>query len=242
MVIEPFAVIQYRAQKGLVQESLDEIIELCKQAVRRGAKIIVLPEMCLTGYIWIKRAEIEKLAETNSGPSFQILSDFAKMHRVWIAYGFAEKDGADLYNSQNLIDPQGGLAACYRKMHLFELDTFWATQGNTGFLTVASDFGRLGLGICMDLNYDDFIAFHVKSTDLLLFSTNWVWEGAPVHPYWDERLNTFPGTALMANSWGLDYSVRFSGKSAVYRSNAFAASAAMEGNGIIFPGDWVARA
>jgi len=228
------AVIQFKADRGKVFSNLAGILSLCRKAAENKAKLIVLPEMCLTGYIWPNREDIFELTEKANGPTFEALSAFCEKNQIYLAYGFAEKDVDLLYNSQNLIGPNGKLLTTYRKVHLFEMDEFWAHPGDRGFQTIDTDIGRLGMGICMDLNFDDFVDFHIKqNTDYLLFSTNWLEEGLDVHSYWKMRLTGFENTVLMANTYGTEFNIEFCGRSAVFRNGDFTAETEKTGNQII---------
>lgn len=234
MGLEKAAVIQFKAERGEVASNLKRILQLCQKAAEKNQKLIVLPEMCLTGYIWPDRDKIFALAENADGPSFEFLSGFCERNRIYLAYGFAEKDGEQLFNSQNLIGPDGKLLTTYRKIHLFEMDEFWALPGDRGFQAVDTDIGRLGMGICMDLNYDDFVDFHIaQNTDFLLFATNWLEEGLDVHSYWKMRLSGFNQTALISNTYGMEYNIEFCGRSAVFHQGDFTSQAERTGDRII---------
>jgi len=214
------AVIQFLPSKGNPDKNLELILELITQCVFHKAELIILPEMCLTGYVWKEREKLASLSEPADGSTFQVLSSFCTEHRSFLAYGFAENCQGKLFNSQNLIGPNGDLLATYRKVHLYDTDYIWATSGDGGFVSVKTEIGTLGLGICMDLNFDDFISFHCRQlTDLLLLSANWLDEGYDVHKYWLKRLSPFSGTSLIANSSGVDEHVVFSGFSGAFSNN-----------------------
>jgi predicted amidohydrolase len=89
------------------------------------------------------------------------------------------------------------------------------------FLLSLHPWGKLGLGICMDLNYRDFVEFHIaQETDIVLFSTNWIDQGFLVQPYWFSRWEGFPGLVLTANRGGEEFGLGFSGYSAVFKNGA----------------------
>ncbi len=194
---------------------------ICRGATAEGAKLIVLPEMCLTGYTWQNAQDIAPLCEQVCGRAFEQFAPLCRERGLYLAYGFAEEAGGRLYNSQNLIGPEGTLLATYRKTHLFEMDESWAAAGDTGFVSVATEYGRMGLGICMDLNFDDFVRYHGAHTDYLCFATNWLEEGLPVHSYWRQRLEGYAGTVFFANCYGQENGVAFCGQSAVYNGGHF---------------------
>ncbi|MDD0977705.1 nitrilase-related carbon-nitrogen hydrolase, partial [Pseudomonas fontis] len=129
------AVIQFDPQVGLEQcdNNLCKGLELAEQAVREGANLIVLPELCNTGYTFTTRVEAYAHAESlEDGPSLRTWAAFAREHQVYLAAGFAERDGLKLYDSAVLFGPDG-LLGHYRKAHLWDQEKLWFTPGNLGF-------------------------------------------------------------------------------------------------------------
>ncbi len=216
--------IQFKPEHGRPHKNREAILEICSGRDEAGTGIFILPEMCLTGYIWTERDDLLCLAECAAGESYMAFSELCVKNGAYLAYGFAELDPVNslLYNSQNLIGPDGSLLATYRKTYLYDLDYTWAEPGDSGFIAVDTSIGRIGLGICMDLNYDDFVDFHkYNNTDWLLFSTNWLEQGIDVHDYWLNRFNGYRGTAFMANTFGFEFNIEFCGRSSVYENGRF---------------------
>ncbi len=210
------AAIQYHPDKNNISANIREINILLKNAIAQKAKIITLPEMCTTGYVYDSPAEISKYAESCDGQTFKYFSEFCRQNDCYISYGFAENDNGKLYNSLNFINNKGELIINYRKVHLYEADENWALPGDKGFLCCDTEFGRIGFGICMDLNFDDFIIYQLlNKIDILLISNSWLEEHLPVHPYWIARLSPFMGTAVIANNYGYDKGIQFCGRSVI---------------------------
>lgn len=223
------AAVQWKPEWGKVAQNRERLLSLMHEVIAEQAQVIVLPEMCTTGYVFHSRDEILPLCEKNDGESFVEFSAFCKTNGVYLIYGFAEKAGNALYNSQNVIDPTGKLIATYRKTHLYEQDTYWALPGDTGFMSIDTPIGRLGLGICMDMNFDDFIEFHIeRQTDLIAFSACWLDEGFPIAPYWYYRLTGYRGTICIANSFGEERGVRFRGESCIFAGEKLVARASLD--------------
>ncbi|GLH30616.1 hypothetical protein BR1R5_00020 [Pseudomonas sp. BR1R-5] len=96
------AVIQYDPQVGLDNRdgNLKHGLALARRAAREGANLIVLPELANTGYTFQSRAEAYAHAQTlQEGASLQAWADFAQEQQVYLAAGFAERDGLKLYDS-----------------------------------------------------------------------------------------------------------------------------------------------
>lgn len=232
-------VVQFSPLYGRVVENLEALESLVAEGVRQGANLLVLPEMAWTGYLWPDAATAREVAEeAGAGIGQETVASWARRWGVTLAYGFPERDGARLYNSQGLATPDGIPHAVYRKTHLFEADQWWASPGDTGYLQWPSRWGLLGTGICMDLNYPDLADFHAaQGTDILVFSTNWLDQDLDLIPYWEEKLagsgEGFRGLALFANRGGAEYGVAFRGQSAVFWSGRCVATLPGSEDGVL---------
>lgn len=225
--------VQFKAEKGSREASLSALLRLVEQAAP-GSDLVVLPEMALTGYCFADRQAVRKVAEPADGPTFAALGQVARKHGCWIVAGIPELAGDLLFNSALVVDRTGELQFTYRKTLLFEQDMHWATPGDSGYRAFDTGAGRFGVGICMDLNDDGFLAWVRKSeVDAVAFPTNWVAEGMPVWPYWAWRMHGLSAALVAANSYGPDGDIAFSGKSAVLRERQLLAAAPEFGDCIL---------
>lgn len=113
------------------------------------ADLLVLPELCLSGYAFVSKDEVRQLSETSDGPSIKALKLLAKKTGTILVVGFAEKAGSKLYNSAILIRPSGK-TDIYRKAHLFWNEKKWFAPGDTGFKVFSAGQARIGMMICYD--------------------------------------------------------------------------------------------
>jgi predicted amidohydrolase len=211
------AAIQYRALPATKAENIRCLSELVREAAVNDAGIIVLPEMCTTGLNIHNRAEAEILAETVPGPASDVFAGLARRYKVHIVLGLAETDpsSGELYNSQIMLAPDGLIIGKYRKIHIFGRDLNWAVPGNLGYQAVTTEWGRIGLGICCDINYWEFIYFiSGAQVGIFAFSTNWLGDELP-YQYWSEMLAGCSVYLIAANNWGDDGDLHFSGGSQI---------------------------
>jgi predicted amidohydrolase len=211
------ASIQYRAVPAVTAENISRLSELVSQAAAHGAVMIVLPELCTTGLNIHIGAGPGSLAETIPGPATDAFAALAQRYGVHIVLGLAEADPASgkLYNAQAVIGPDGSILGKYRKIHLFGPDLEWAETGDLGYLAVDTEWGRVGLGICCDINYWEYIDFLSASrVDMIAFSSNWVGDEPPF-PYWSGMVAGGGYYVIAANNWGEEGGIRFSGGSAI---------------------------
>lgn len=229
------AAVQYRPPHGRPARARRDLVRLAHAAVDAGARLVVLPELATTGYVFEGPAEIGPHCEPAEGPTLEALRPVAA-RGACVVCGFAERgaDGA-LFNSALVLGPDGRLQATYRKVLLYPLDERWARPGDRRLLLDLA-CGRLAPAICMDINDDRFISWlGMVGPELLAFCTNWVQEDeVDPHSWWRHQLRGYSGWFLAANRWGEERGVRFSGRSAILAPHGrVVAQAEAEGDGVV---------
>ncbi|MBT2398917.1 carbon-nitrogen hydrolase family protein [Streptomyces sp. ISL-100] len=174
------ALLQSSGRPGDVDANLKVLDEAAGRAAAAGAGLLVCPEMFLTGYAI--GADVHRLAEPADGEAADAVADIAVRHGLAVHYGYPERDGEDgdvVYNSAQLIGPDGTRLANYRKTHLFGgFEQEWFTPGED--TVVQAELGGLtvGLMICYDVEFPENVRAHaLAGTDLLLVPT------AQMHPF-----------------------------------------------------------
>jgi len=160
---------------------------LIVEAAGNGAKLIVLPELCTTGYSFMSEADVRPFAEVidddAGGKSMDLFARMSQQLGVAIAWGLVEQDAVtnDLYNSQLLVRPTGQWASC-RKLNLWGNDFLWAKEGK-GSPPIVDYLGKkVGLLICRDVRdkapaWEDL--YEKGDADIVCFSSNWGDGGFP---------------------------------------------------------------
>lgn len=228
--------VQFRATKGDVPSSLRRLVALAERASHQ-ADLVVLPEMAATGYVFPDRDAVWQVAEGPDGPTFRALSEVARRGSVWVVAGFPERCEDKLFNSAHVIAPTGERAFVYRKTLLYDADKPWAEPGDSGYRAFDTDFGRFGVGICMDLNDDAFVSWVGEAElDVLAFPTNWVADPQPIlhtWDYWAWRMDGQRAVLAAANTWGTDGAVTFTGESAVIQERSVFGAAPRTGDAVV---------
>lgn len=137
-----------------VAGNLQRLHQLALEA--KGADLLVLPEMFLTGYN-IGVDAVSVLAEVYNGESAQQIARIAKATGIAILYGYPERTGdGQIYNAVQLIDANGERLCNYRKTHLFgDLDRSMFSAGTDDFPIVELNGWKLGFLICYDLEFPE---------------------------------------------------------------------------------------
>lgn len=169
------AVGQIEPVMGDVAANIARTSAAIEEAAARGADVVVLPELCSSGYMFASRDEAYALAETaGDGPATSAWLRLAAEHGVIVVAGFPERDGAALYNAAFLAMPDGS-SAVYRKVHLWDEEALYFEPGDVGFPVVRTPHGRIGMLICYDGWFpESYRTLALKGADLVCVPTNWV--------------------------------------------------------------------
>lgn len=162
--------------------SLARASVVISRAASTGARLVVLPEMCATGFTM----EPEQFAEHVPGASFSRLAELAKQHNVWLIAGLSVRDGHGYHNVAAVIDPSGDLAATYAKQRLFSFaDEHDHYSAGSAPVIVDIDGVRVSPFVCYDLRFPELFRAVAPSADLLVVIANWP---AARRPHWDALL------------------------------------------------------
>ncbi|CAG9184607.1 nitrilase family protein [Cupriavidus pampae] len=169
------ASIQMAPRVGCKDENLARSLAMIEQAAARGARLVVLPELANSGYVFASRAEAFALAEpVPDGPSTQAWIEAARRHDIHIVSGIAERDGERLYNSAVLVSAKGHLGT-YRKLHLWGDENLFFEPGDKGLPVFHTEMGRLGIVVCYDGWFPEtFRLLAMQGADIVAMPTNWV--------------------------------------------------------------------
>lgn len=209
------ACAQYAAKNGDPAANLTRIARLAADAAAADAKLLVLPELAVSGYV---RPElVPGLAEPIPGPASEALATLARQHDLAIAAGLAERESdGRLRNTMLLLDAAGNELLRYHKVHLWDTEAAWASAGDK--LPVAN-LGDLTIGqwICYDTRFPEAARTLARAgAQLALVAAAWLgpaaeWELALRSRAMDNGIYTagavhlgphFHGTALIVDPHG----------------------------------------
>lgn len=169
------AIVNFKVDSGEKEVNLRRMISMSRAAAKRGADLILFPEMALMGYGMfidetIPQEEKIRVTETVNGPSTKALEQVAKEEGIYIVFGMSEKlneEDTTLYNSAVVLGPEG-LIGSYQKIHPYGSENMWCARGEKPFM-FDTKWGPISLGICYD-NY--------QFPELVRY---YVWKGSRLH-------------------------------------------------------------
>ena len=167
---------QFRTDPGNKQKNIRILGDQAAEAKRRGAELIVFPEMCLTGYLLPE--ELPPLAESIHGELFDGLRRLTERIGIAITVGFPELDQVTglRHNSFAVIQGQG-IPLLYRKVHLWDTEAEWATPGE-GVVVTDFEKARVGGWICYDTRFPETGRLCLlQGAELCLVPTAWLGPG-----------------------------------------------------------------
>ncbi len=139
--------LQFTPRFGELNRNRDRILKL---AAGISFDLLVLPELCTTGYQFTSAEEVNELSEPVDGKLAALLTSIAAGAGGVIVAGFAERARDGVYNSAMTVGPEG-LLSVYRKVHLYARETEWFMPGDRPFAAVSAGLPvPLGIMICFD--------------------------------------------------------------------------------------------
>ena len=198
--------------------------ELVREAARRGAQVILLPELFETPYFCIEQdARHLKLARTvDENPAVRHFSEVARELAVVLPISFFERAGPAYFNSIAIIDADGSRLGIYRKSHIpngpgYQEKNYFS-PGDTGFKVWQTRHARIGVGICWDQWFPEAArAMALAGAEVLLYPTAIGTEPPPAPPvnsrdHWQRTQQGHAAANLMplaaANRYGLERSLQ----------------------------------
>ena len=150
------AVFQGPEEGGSPARNLELLERAAQRAAADGARLLIAPEMFLTGYD-IGPPAVAELAEAVDGPSAAAAAQIARRAGIALLYGYPERgpDGR-IYNAALLLDRDGRHLANHRKTHLFgDLDRNAFSPGHGPPTLAEIDGLKLGILICYDVEFPE---------------------------------------------------------------------------------------
>jgi len=157
-----------------VEKTRRRVFESVGEAARRGARLVVLPELAMCGSIFVDAAESTSRAEPADGSSVRFFAELSDAFDLVLVAGFCEASGLDKpYNSAVVVD-HGRVLAVYRKTHLWDFEHELFTPGDVLPPVVATSVGAVAPLICYDLAFPEVLrSVALRGAQLIASPANW---------------------------------------------------------------------
>ena len=152
--------------------------------------LMVLPEIC-DYWRGIPEGREQEWLDLRGNRILHAFQEYARKHRMYIVYPTNRmiSDGHNA-NSSILIDRDGDVSAVYDKVYPTVCELEQGVIPGTGPVVADTDFGRLGLLICFDLNFWDLQEkMAAVAPDVLAFSS--YYHGDFMQQAWAHRCQAY---------------------------------------------------
>lgn len=137
---------------GSREASIERFAEVVDAKVGDEVDVILLPEGATVVGTGKHYTEV---AETVPGPTTERLGRLAREKNAYLIVGLYERENTVVYNTAVLLDRQGRVAGKYRKVYLPREEMQAGLTPGDSYPTFLTDFGRIGIMICWDVQYPD---------------------------------------------------------------------------------------
>jgi N-carbamoylputrescine amidase len=168
------ALIQQRAEPDKASNIARGLATL-ERAARDGAQVVVFAELAFERFHPQRPAAGDPLAlaEPVPGPTTDAFVRKARELGVVVVLNLYERDGDRAYDCSPVIDADGSLLGRTRMVHITDYPCFheqgYYTPGDTGAPVYHTKAGRIGVAICYDRHYPEYMrALAVAGADLVV--------------------------------------------------------------------------
>lgn len=195
-----------REAKALQQEMLEQAYERSRQALEQGCQVIFTPEA--VNYCgkpeWTKEGA-QKLYGEETDCFLQRMAELARAYGSYVFVGSVlsrneAETGNYLTNSCVAINPSGQIYDIYDKIQLAGDEKSMFRAGDK-ILTVDTEFGRIGVCICWDMQFPEIPRLLALAGARLILCPTWGWESlyGPARA-WENGI--FAASAMAVPAWG----------------------------------------
>lgn len=219
------AAIQFEPSILAVEKNLSIARQMTYEAAAKGAKVIVLPELCTSGYVLRSVAEASSCAQHKNGYQTIAMHESISQFDVTVVFGYPEISEGKLYNSAAVVSSRRGLVGNIRKHNLFGSDNLWAQPSDDLHNVVITPECRLGVLICRDamnkyresyrFSSNDVKFYSRGSVDTIALLTNWGTGYGYPDSSWVELVEQTGSNVIVSNRVGKERDMKFKGGSCV---------------------------
>lgn len=200
------ALLHLAPRPGAIERNRRDIERAARKAARAGARLVVTPELALSGYGFrdtVGTDWIALQAPEHEGWAAALAREIAAS--VVVGMPEAGEDGL-LFNTMTLFDATGRLAGRHRKINALRAGSeSWSTGGDRPTVLKIGGIGRVGMAICADM-YSERLARETAALgcDIILSSAAWADGHHGPAGEWERASRETGLPVLVCNRTGVD--------------------------------------
>jgi len=174
MDIMRLALVQQRVTSGK-PENVARGLRAMEAAARAGARVVCFAELAFEPFYPQRPAAGDEAAraEPVPGPTTRLFMSRAAELGVVVVLNLFETDGERCFDCSPVIDSDGTLLGKTRMVHITDYDCFheqgYYSPGDTGAPVYDTRAGRIGVAICYDRHFPEYMrALALSGADLVL--------------------------------------------------------------------------
>lgn len=163
------AAIQMQTRVGDVGHNLELTEKMVREAAKRGARLIALPEFFTSAITPDERPYAAVLGAHNK--AVELLKRLASELDIWIGGSLLQEDHGEIYNRYVFVEPD-------RRLHTHDKDipTMWENAfyiGGNDDGVMQSDLGVVGAAVCWELIREQTIRRMQGRVQIAMTGTHW---------------------------------------------------------------------
>jgi predicted amidohydrolase len=177
-----------------IEKRIKDILERMESVYPFEPDIICLPETFQISWV----DEMKTLGETAEdesipGPVTSVMTEIARRQNCYIVCPVITKNEGRFYNSSILINRQGKIEGVYHKIHPTDTEVIPETYYKGGGVTPGvlkppvfkTDFGTIGMQICMDASwFENWRSLKEDGAEIVFFPSQGPFGDTLVHHAW----------------------------------------------------------
>ena len=139
-----------------VREVIDGALHQMEIALSNSPDIICLPEVFHVAGVRGGRPPLEETVENGDGQLVGPFQKFAQDHNCYVICPIYSREGGRIYNAAFVIDRKGTVLGTYKKIRpTIDEVKKGISPGPREVPVFDTDFGRVGIQICYDIEWDE---------------------------------------------------------------------------------------
>jgi len=145
-----------------MKANLVKAFDLMSEAAKRGAQLIIFPELCLSPFFpQFSGRDASKYAVSIEDVAIQQFQTNCRRLGLAASPNVYLKEGGQCFDASLMIGPDGTIHGVSKMVHIAQMPTFYEqdyyTPSDTGFRVYDTPLGRIGIVICFDRHYPESI-------------------------------------------------------------------------------------